>query len=332
MRKTLTKSSVLGIAASAVTMTFALTPLSAVAQADNYPAKPIHMIVGYPPSGATDIVARLVGAKMEKHLGQPIVIDNKPGGGSNIAASEAARAKPDGYTLFMATIAQAINPAVYSNLTYDTLKDFEPITQTMTSPSILVVNNDFPAKTVAELVEWAKAHPGELTLASSGAGGSPHLAAELFKLRTGVEYLHVPYKGAGPAMNDVLAGVVMGGFKTATAALPQIKAGMVRPLAVASAERLKDLPDVPTMQEAGIQDFQVASWNGLMVPKGTPQPIMDKITEAAIIALKDPEIVEQFESRAATVGGESPEEFRAFLEKQLSTWKEVADAANVRIN
>ena len=321
------------LAAAAIAAATSMIPLSASAQsADDYPNKPIRMIVAYSPGGATDIVARLVGSKLQDRLGQPIVVDNKPGGGSNIGTAEAARAKPDGYTLLMGTIAQAINPAVYSTIPYQTLEDFDFVTLTMTSPSILVVNKDVPANTVGELIEWAKANPGKLTLASSGAGGSPHMAAELLKLRTGIDYLHVPYKGANPAMNDVLSGVVMGGFKTATAALPQIQAGSVKALAVAEPNRLKNLPDVPTMAEAGVADFNVASWNGIMVPKGTPQPIIDKLAAETIAVLQDPEVIQQFESRAAEAGGNSPAEFKAFVEKEMATWKEVADTANVRVN
>ena len=331
MRNILKKSGRTLAAAALATATVAV-PLTAAAQADDYPNRPIRMIVAYTPGGATDIVARLVGAKLSERLGQPIVIDNKPGGGSNIGTAEAARAKPDGYTILMGTIAQAINPAVYSVIPYDTLRDFDFVTLTMTSPSILVVNKDVPAKNVKELIAWAKANPGKLSMASSGAGGSPHMASELLKLRTGIDYLHIPYKGAGPAMNDVLSGVVMAGFKTATAAIPQIQAGSVRALAVAAPTRLKSLPDVPTMAEAGVPDFNVASWNGIMVPKGTPQAIIDKLATETIAVLQDPEIVAQFEKRAAEAGGNTPAEFRAFVEKEVATWKEVADAANVRVN
>lgn len=325
------KKSSVTLAAAAIATATSIIPLSASAQA-TYPDRPIRMIVPFAPGGATDIVARLVGAKLSERLGQPVVIDNKAGGGSNIGAAEAARAKPDGYTMLMGTIAQAINPAVYSTIGYQTLKDFDFVTLTMTSPSILVVNKDVPANTVAELIAWAKANPGKLTLASSGAGGSPHMAAELLKLRTGIDYLHVPYKGANPAMNDVLSGVVMGGFKTATAAMPQIQAGQVKALAVAAPERLKGLPNVPTMAEAGVPDFNVASWNGIMVPKGTPQAIIDKLAAETIAILQQPDVIEQFESRAAVAGGNSPEEFRKFVEKEMATWKQVADTANVRVN
>ncbi|MFW8566494.1 Bug family tripartite tricarboxylate transporter substrate binding protein [Orrella sp. 11846] len=332
---TLMKKTVRALTGVSVAMTMAGVLTTANAQkADvgKYPERPVHMIVAYAPGGATDIVARLVGAKLQERLGQPVVIDNKPGGGTNIGTGEAARSKPDGYTLLMATVAQAIGPAIYEKLPYDTLKDFDFVTMTMTSPSVLVVNKDVPIHSVQELIEWAKAHPGELSLASSGTGGSPHLASELFKLRTGIDYLHVPYKGGGPAMQDVLAGVVMGGFKTATNTMPQIRAGLVRPLAVAAPERLKDLPDVPTMAEAGVADFNVSSWNGLMVPKGTPEPIIDLIAKETLEALKDPEVIAQFESRASTPGNMSKEEFTEFVKKELQTWKEVADAAGVKIN
>jgi tripartite-type tricarboxylate transporter receptor subunit TctC len=306
-------------------------PMAVYAQ-DNYPNKPIKMVVGFAPGGATDIVARLIGVEMEKRLGQPIVIDNKAGGGSNIGAAEAARAAPDGYTLFMMTVAQSINPAVYSKLNYNTQKDFEPIALTMSSPSILVINPKIPANNVAELIAWAKANPGKLTMASSGAGGSPHMAAELFKLRAGIDYLHVPYKGANPAMNDVLSGVVMGGFKTATAAIPQIQAGNVRALAVAAPQRLAQLPDLPTMAEAGMPDFNVTSWNGIVAPAGTPKAIVDKLNAVVVEVLKDPEVVAQFQKRAAVPVGGSPAYFRAFIDKELKTWAEVAKAANVKIN
>jgi len=328
--KNILKKGIRAVAATAMVGAIA-APLAAYAQS-NYPDRPIKMVVGFAPGGATDIVARLIGAEMEKRLGQPIVIDNKAGGGSNIGAAEAARAKPDGYTLFMGTVAQAINPAVYSKLMYDTRKDFEPVALTMSSPSILVVNPKMSAKTVAELVEWAKANPGQLTLASSGAGGSPHMAAELLKLRTGIDYLHVPYKGANPAMNDVLGGVVIGGFKTATAAIPQIQAGNVRALAVAAPQRLPQLPDLPTMAEAGFPDINVTSWNGVMAPAGTSKAIVDKLNAVINDILKDPEIVKQFEARAAVPVGGSPAYFRAFLDRELNTWADVAKAANVRIN
>ncbi len=308
-----------------------VAPMTASAE-DKYPTRPIKLIVAYSPGGATDIVARLLAPPVEKRLGQPIVVDNKPGGGSNIGTAEAARAKPDGYTLLLATIAQSINPAVYSKLEYDTLKDFTPVVLTMSSPSILVVNPNMPVNNLKELIAWAKANPGKLSMASSGAGGSPHMAAELLKLRTGIDYLHVPYKGAGPAMRDVVAGVVTAGFKTATAAIPQIKAGKVRAIAVAAPKRLPQLPDLPTMAEAGLPNFNVASWNGLLAPAGTPQPIIDQLNKAFNEALKEPEIVAQFAKRAAEPEGGSPADFKKFLVEEMAVWKEVAQKTGLKIN
>lgn len=304
----------------------------ALAQADNYPDRPIRLLVGFAPGGATDIVARLLAAELEKKLGQPVVVANRAGGGSNIAAAEAARAAPDGYSLFMGTIAQTIGPAIYSNLGYDTEKDFAPIIQTMSSPSILVINPSIPANTVAELIQWAKDNPGTLTMASSGSGGSPHMASELLNIRAGIDSLHVPYRGAGPAMNDVLAGVVSGGFKTATAAIPQIQAGNIRALAVAAPQRLPQLPDVPTMAEAGVADFYVTSWNGLFAPAGTPQAIIDKLAKATAEVLEQPEIVADFENRAAIAVGGTPQEFVEFINAELVKWREVAKEAKIQLD
>ncbi|UOD49996.1 Bug family tripartite tricarboxylate transporter substrate binding protein [Orrella daihaiensis] len=319
------------LAATAIA-TATLFTTGAQAQADNYPDKPVTLLVGFSPGGATDIIARLLASELEKQLGQPVVVQNKPGAGSNIAAGEAARAAPDGYTLFMGTIAQTISPAIRSNLQYDTKKDFIPVIQTMASPSILVVNPEVPVTTVKEFIEYAKANPGKVTMASSGAGGSPHMAAELLDIRAGIDTLHVPYKGAGPAMNDVLAGVVTGGFKTATAAIPQIKAGKVRPLAIASETRLAQLPDLPTMKEAGVDDFYVTSWNGIFVPAGTPQPIVDKISAATAKVLQQPNIVAEFDKRSAVAVGGSTEDFRVFIDAELDKWAEVAREAKVKLD
>lgn len=320
------------VLAAAAIATASLFSATAQAQADNYPDKPITLLVGFSPGGATDIIARLLASELEKQLGQPVVVQNKPGAGSNIAAGEAARAAPDGYTLFMGTIAQTISPAIRSNLQYDTKKDFIPVIQTMASPSILVVNPEVPVTTVKEFIEYAKANPGKVTMASSGTGGSPHMAAELLDIRAGIDTLHVPYKGAGPAMNDVLAGVVTGGFKTATAAIPQIKAGKVRPLAIASDKRLNQLPDLPTMKEAGVDDFYVTSWNGIFVPAGTPQPIVDKISAATTKVLEQPNIIAEFDKRSATAVGGSVEDFRVFIDAELNKWDEVAREAQVKLD
>ena len=241
-------------------------PLVRAQDANVYPIKPIRIIVGFTPGGATDVVARLVAQKLQETLGQSVVVENRPGAGSNLAAEYVARANPDGYTLLLATIANATNMSMYQTLNYDTQRDFAPIIQFMAAPSVLVVGASVPANNLGELIALAKAKPGQLTFASSGSGGSPHLAGEMFKLRAGIDLIHVPYKGAAPAMADVIGGVVTMGFKTALSALPQMQAGKVKPIAVAANKRLAQIPNVPTMAEAGFPDFEVSSWNGLVAP------------------------------------------------------------------
>lgn len=304
--------------------------LSATAQA-KYPDKPIKIIVGFAAGGPTDIVARLVANRLDKILGQPVIVENKPGGGSNIASAEAARAKPDGYTLFLGTIANATNMSVYKNLSYDTERDFVPITQLVSSPSVLVVNNDLPVKTLAELIAYAKANPGKLSYASSGAGGSPHLAGEMLKQRAGIDALHVPYKGAAPAMNDVMGGTVSMDFKTASGVTSTIQAGRLRAIAIASGTRLPQLPDVPTLAELGFKDFEVSSWSGLFAPKGTPPEIINTIAKATIEILNNPDVRKQLEAMGAIPVGSTPAEFQKYVRSEIEKWAVVAKAANIQL-
>ena len=296
-----------------------------------YPDKPIKILVGFAAGGPTDIVARLVGSRLEKVLGQPVIVENKPGGGSNIASAEAARAKPDGYTLFLGTIANATNMSIYKNLSYNTERDFVPITQLVSSPSVLVVNNDLPVKTLAELIAYAKANPGKLTYASSGAGGSPHLAGEMLKQRAGIDALHVPYKGAAPAMNDVMGGTVSMGFKTASGVTSTIQAGRLRAIAIASNERLPQLPDVPTLAELGFKDFEVSSWSGLFAPKGTPPEVIKTIADATIEILKSPEVRKQLEGMGAIPVGSTPAEFQKYVRSEIEKWSTVAKTAKIEL-
>lgn len=296
-----------------------------------YPDKPIKILVGFAAGGPTDIVARLVGSRLEKVLGQPVIVENKPGGGSNIASAEAARAKPDGYTLFLGTIANATNMSIYKNLNYNTERDFVPITQLVSSPSVLVVNNDLPVKTLAELIAYAKANPGKLTYASSGAGGSPHLAGEMLKQRAGIDALHVPYKGAAPAMNDVMGGTVSMGFKTASGVTSTIQAGRLRAIAIASDKRLPQLPDVPTLAELGFKDFEVSSWSGLFAPKGTPPEIIKTIADATIEILKSPEVRKQLEGMGAIPVGSTPAEFQKYVRSEIEKWGVVAKTAKIEL-
>lgn len=303
---------------------------AAVAQA-KYPDKPIKIIVGFSPGGPTDIVARLVGNRLEKVLGQSVIIENKPGGGSNIASAEAARAKPDGYTLFLGTVANASNMSIYKNLSYDTERDFVPISQLVSSPSILVVNNDLPVKNLEQLIAYAKANPGKLSYASSGAGGSTHLAGEMLKQRAGIDAIHVPYKGAAPAMNDVMGGTVSMGFKTASGVTSTILAGRLRAIAVAGTERMPQLPDVPTLQELGFTDFEVNSWSGLFAQTGTPPAIIKTLADAVSEIMKSPEVRKQLEGIGATPVGSTPEVFKKYVHSEIEKWRAVAKAANIEL-
>jgi tripartite-type tricarboxylate transporter receptor subunit TctC len=298
---------------------------------NKYPDRPVKIIVGFPPGGPTDIVARLIANRLEKALGQSFIVENKPGGGSNIGSQEAARAKPDGYTLFLGTVANATNISTYKKLNYDTQRDFIPISQLVSSPSILVANNDQPFKTLPELIAYAKANPGKLAYATSGPGGSPHLAGEMLKLRAGIDLLHVPYKGAAPAMNDVIGGQVGIGFKTASGVTTTLQAGKLRPIAVAGRERMPQLPNVPTLIELGFPDFEVSSWSGLLAPTGTPPDIINLLAKTTVEIMKSPDIRKQLEGIGAFPVGSTPEEFKKYIDDEIKKWAVVAKAANIEL-
>jgi tripartite-type tricarboxylate transporter receptor subunit TctC len=307
----------------------------AVAAADDaasYPSRAITVVVGYPPGGATDIIARLVATKLSQSLGQPVIVENKPGAGSNIATEQVVRAKPDGYTLLVETIANATNMTVYKNIKYDSARDLAPIVQFMSSPSILCVAPSLDATDLKSLIALAKAQPGKLTFASSGVGGSPHLAGELLKLRAGIDMVHVPYKGATPALVDVISGHVSMGFKTSLGALEHIQAGKLRPLAVAYAQRLPELPDVPTMAEAGLADFEVSSWNGLAAPAGTPAPIIRKLNQEVNKILAMPDVRDQLRTLGAQAVGGTPEAFADYVNAEIRKWREVIRVAGISLD
>ena len=297
----------------------------------SYPERPIRLIVSFAAGGPTDIFARLVAVRLEKELGQPVIVENKPGGGSNIGSEFVARAKPDGYTLLLGTIANTTNMALYKNLGHDTERDFIHITQIMSSPSILVVNNNIPAKNLAELIAYVQANPGKLSYASSGAGGLQHHAGELLKLRANLDMLHIPYKGAAPALTDVVGGNVAMGFKTASGVMPTILNGRVRAIAVAGRQRLAQLPDLPTMIESGMPEFEADSWNGLFAPAGTPPDIIAKLAKATIAILKSDEIAEKFATISATPVGSTPEQFKRYVHEEIVKWGQVAKQAGVKI-
>jgi len=287
---------------------------------DVYPNRPIRLIVGYTPGGATDIVARSLAVKLQETLGQPVIVENKSGASSNIASEFVARSAPDGYTLLLGTIANATNMTAYKNMGYDTMTDFVHITQTMTAPSVLAIHPSVPAKNLKEFLEYAKKNPGRIAFSSSGNGGSPHLAGELLKMRVGLDFIHVPYKGASPALADLLSGQVQMSFQTALSAIPHLKSGKLNVIAVASKKRMMAMPQIPTMSEAGLPDFEVSSWNGLMAPAKTPPAIVNLLYQATIKALSSNDVREKMEAQGAEPVGSTPDEFRAYVKSEIDKW------------
>ena len=281
------------------------------------PPGPITMVVGWPAGGPSDAVARLVSAQMSRTLGQSIVIDNRAGAGGNIGSDIAARAKPDGSTIMLATAtSHGLNSALYSRLNYDPLKDFAPIGMITTSPGVMLVPKDSPYRSVAELVAKARVQPGQLNYGSGGVGSSQHLAGAVFRKLANVDVAHIPFKGTAPAMTDLMAGRV--DFIITTGALPFIRSGKVRPLAVAGHQRLPALPDVPTFDEAGVKGFYTDSWYGLVAPANTPRPALEKLNAALNQALRDPELQKQFsEQGSLPVKPMNVDEFWAFVKKQM---------------
>ena len=305
---------------------------SGAAAQGGYPQKSIRIIVGYTPGGATDIVARILAAKLQEALGQSVIVENKPGAGSNIASELVAKSAPDGYTLLVGSIANATNMVVYKNLAFDTLRDLAPVSQLMSAPSVLAVHPSFPAKNLTELIALAKREPGKYAFASTGSGGSPHLAGELLKLRAGIDLIHVPYKGAAPAMSDLLGGQVQMAFQTALSAVPHLQSGQLRAIAVAASKRLPQLPNVPTMAEAGLAEVEVSSWNGLFAPAKTPPEIIARLHAETAKALAAPDVREKLIAQGAEPIGSSPEEFRAYIRAEIEKWGKVVRASGARVD
>lgn len=316
---------------AALLVPMALAPATAGA-ADRYPSKPVRIVVGFAAGGPTDLVARLLASKLQSALGQPFIVENKPGAGSNIASDLVAASPADGYTLLLAAAPIAMNGYLYKNLKFDVQKSFEPVSMLMSAPSVLAVNPATPAQNLAELIALAKQQPGKLTFASTGNGGSPHLAGEMFKQRAGIDIVHVPYKGAAPAMSDVMAGHVTMSFMTAVSALPNLKNGNPRPIAVAAAQRMPQLPDVPTMSEAGLPGFISDSWNGLFAPAGTPKEIVDTLQRETAKAMAAPDVREKLLAQGAIPLGGSSADFRAHIKKEVEHWGKVLKSVKVTID
>ncbi|MBB5213690.1 Bug family tripartite tricarboxylate transporter substrate binding protein [Parapusillimonas granuli] len=297
-----------------------------------YPDHAIRMVVGFSAGGTTDVVARILGKEIGDALGQPVVVENRPGAGSNIASEMVARAEPDGYTLYMVAVTSAINQTLYKNLRFDLVKDFTPVALAVRVPNVLVVNPKVPAKSVKELVDYAKSNPGKLNFASSGSGTSIHMAGELFKQVAQVDVTHIPYKGSSPAMTDLIGGQVDYMFDNMPSAWPHVEAGKLRALAVTTADRSKTAPDLPTMQESGFPSFDVSSWFGVIAPKGTPDAVVNKLNAVILEALAKPDVQKRMAELGAVPAKTTPAEFGDFIKSEVESWAKVVKASGATVD
>ena len=300
--------------------------------AQSYPSKPVRIVGPYPPGGPTDIVARLAGSKLEERFKQPFVIDNKPGAGGNLGAEMVARAAPDGYSLVVGTTAHAINPSIFKQMSYDLLRDLAPVALLTRVPLVLVVHPAVPARTVEEFIAHARKSDGALAYASSGNGQSTHLAAELFKSMTGVKMTHVPYKGSAPATSTSAGGQVAAMFDTMLSAMPQVKAGRLRALAVTSERRSGAAPELPTIAESGVSGYEATAWNGLLAPAGTPKDIVEQLNKAVNELLAQPDVAQRLAADGAEPGTGSVAEFDKFIRVELDKWARAVKSSGAVIN
>jgi tripartite-type tricarboxylate transporter receptor subunit TctC len=307
-----------------------LAALALPAAAQTYPARPVRVIVGFTPGGGVDINARMLAPKLTEYLGQPFLVENRPGAGTNIANELVAKSPPDGYTLLCTTPALAINMALYAKLPFDALRDFVAISVFSESPNVLVVNAKLPAASVRELIETARKSPGRLNYSSAGVGTTQHLSAELLKLRTGTFIVHIPYKGTSPSLTGLIAGEVDLSFANIPAIQAHVKSGRLRALATTGARRDPQLPEVPTMKEAGVEGLNVTVWYGLLAPAGTPREIVQALAAATARATRDGELRKRMLEQGADPVGSSPEEFGKLLREEVARWAEVVKVSGAR--
>lgn len=316
----------------------ALTAVAALifaspALAAEYPDKPVRLVVPFPPGGGADNLARLIMPRVAQALGQPIVIENKPGAGGNVGAEFVARATPDGYTLLYGTNGtHSINASLYRNLRFDPIKDFAPVARMTSIAAMLIVNPKLPASSVAELISYAKANPGALNFASAGNGTTSHLAGELFKTAAGVDIVHIPYRGGALAISDLIGGQVQMMIDVMPNAYPLAKDGRVRGLAIASAQRFPGAPEYPTLAESGLPGFEASAWDGILAPAGTPEPVIRKLNAAVRAALEDPEIVSALRSRGAVPVVGAPEDFVRHIAESTKKWAAVVQSSGAKID
>jgi len=310
--------------------TLLLAFAASAAWAQAWPAKPVTLVVPFPPGGSTDAIARAIGPSLNKTFGQSFIVDNKAGATGTIGAAAVKRAAPDGYTFLVTSLGPlVIAPHLIKGMQYDALKDFDLITVAVQAPNVLVVPANSPHKSLADVIAYEKAQPGKMTFASSGNGSSDHLTAELFWLESGTTGIHVPYKGGGPAITDLLGGQVDASFQNVNAVLQHIRTGKLRALAVTGAKRSPVLPDVPTMTEAGVANVDVYSWQGIVGPKGLPADVRDKFHGAVVAALNDPQVKQQLTGLGLEVVGNTPAQFTAFQQQEFARWKKVIEVRKI---
>jgi len=297
-----------------------------------YPTKTVRFIIPFPPGGPTDIMGRIAADILTKSTGVQFVPDNRGGAGGNIGADLCAKAPADGYTICMITAAQGVSPAIYKKMSYDPVKDLAPVTLMATLPSLLTVHPQLPAKSLKEMISLAKSRPGALSYASTGNGSSPHMLMEMLKFMTHVNVVHVPYKGQSAAVLDQISGQIQLAFNTAMGVLPQVEAGRLRPIAISTLQRFPPLPDLPTISEAGVKDFDGGSWQGIGAPTGTSPEILRRLNTLLLTELKTPAMRDYLVKRGAMVMATTPEEFTVFLKKEISKWINVAKAGNISLD
>jgi len=307
---------------------------SALAWAQDYPSKPVRMVVGFPPGGGTDVVARILQPRLTELLGQTIVIDNRPGATGTVAAGQVAKAAPDGYTIMMGHVSvNAIAPSLFANLPYDVNRDFAPIALAASVPHLVVVHPSLPVTTLKELVAYLKAQPGKLTYPSAGNGSMPHLAGEVFQAMAGVKMVHVPYKGSGQSMQDLLGGQHLVAFDTMPASAPHVRSGKLRAVAVSTAQRVPSFPEVPTAEEAGVPGYVVTTWYGLFAPAGTPTPIVSRLHAEMVKAMQTPDVRARLEGIGADGSvSRSPEEFAALVRADTARYAKIVKEIGIRID
>ena len=297
-----------------------------------FPNRPLRFVVGYPPGGATDIIARILGQKLTDTLGQQVLIDNRPGAGGIIGSEIIAKGTPDGHSFVLVTTSHGVNPSLYPKLPYDSIRSFSPITQVATLQLVLAVNPSLSAKNVRELIALAKAQPGKFNFASSGSGQSLHLAGELFKSMAGINIVHIPYKGSAPARTDLLGGQVQMMFESMIGILPFVTNGKLRALAVSGAQRSAAAPDIPTMAEAGVAGYEASGWVGILAPAGTPKPIVGRLNADTVKILQMPDVKELLSQNGAEPVGSTPDQFTAFIRTEITKWARVVKESGARLD